>query len=183
MTTPDVTSDVTSDRTSRTSRPHDHAPRDLAQLGLAAVLVLVGAVTLLDASRLDVGFADPVGPRVFPTVIGVGTVVLGVLLAVSALRGGRGEVEGGEDVDLSQGSDWLTVARLVGVLVLTVLTVGWLGWAITGALLFAGAAWSLGSRTLVRDVLVGAVLSVGSWYAFYAGLGIPLSPGLLDGIL
>lgn len=181
MTTPDATSHATS-ATSPATSPDD-ASRDLAQLGLAAVLLVVGVVTLIDARRLAVGFADPVGPRAFPTVIGAGTVLLGVLLAVSALRGERGEVEGGEDVDLSQGSDWLTVGRLVGVLALTVLTIGWLGWAISGALLFAGAAWSLGSRTLVRDVLVGAVLAVGSWYAFYAGLGIPLSPGLLDGIL
>ena len=49
-------------------------------------------------------------------------------------------------------------------------------------IIFAGAAWSLGSRTPLRDVLVGAVLSVGSWYFFYA-LGVPLTPGILDGIL
>ena len=28
-----------------------------------------------------------------------------------------------------------------------------------------------------------AVLAVVSWYAFYVGLGIPLSAGILDGIL
>jgi len=32
-------------------------------------------------------------------------------------------------------------------------------------------------------VIVGCVLSVLSWYAFYVGLGIPLSAGILDGIL
>lgn len=157
--------------------------RDLAQLGLAGFLVLAGAVTLWDASRLEVGFADPVGPQVFPYVVGTGSLVLGLALAVAAWAGSRGEVEGGEDVDLDQAADWTTVARLVGVLALTVLTVGWLGWAITGALLFAGAAWSLGSRTTVRDVVVGLVLSVGSWYAFVVGLGVPLAPGVLDGIL
>ncbi len=157
--------------------------RDLAQVGLAAVLGLIGLVTLWDTSRLEVGFADPVGPRVFPYVIGSVMVVLAVALAISALAGDRGEVEGGEDVDLDVSADWLTVARLVGVLVLTIATVGWLGWAITGAVLFAGSAWALGSRTQVRDALVGLVLAVGSWYAFHVGLGIPLAPGILDGIL
>jgi putative tricarboxylic transport membrane protein len=57
------------------------------------------------------------------------------------------------------------------------------GWAITGALLFAGAAWALGSRTPLRDVLIGAVMSVASWYFFYVALGVPLTPGILDGIL
>jgi hypothetical protein len=52
------------------------------------------------------------------------------------------------------------VGKLVAILVLNILLVNILGWPITGALLFAGCAWSLGSRTLVRDLLVGAVLAV-----------------------
>ena len=79
--------------------------------------------------------------------------------------------------------DWVTVGKLVGILLLNTFLVEVLGWAITGALLFAGCAWALGSRTLLRDVIVGAVLSVGSWYFFYVGLDVPLSPGILDGIL
>lgn len=166
-----------------TTREIVREDRDLAQLGLAGFLVLVGVVTLWDTARLEVGFADPVGPQAFPYVVGTGSLLLGLALGVAALAGSRGEVEGGEDVDLDQSADWRTVGRLVGVLILTVLTVSWLGWALTGAGLFAGAAWSLGSRTLVRDVLVGLALAVGSWYAFVVGLGVPLAPGVLDGIL
>lgn len=163
--------------------PEQAPDRDLAQLGLAAVAVLVGGYTVYDASTLTVGFADPVGPRIFPYVIGAGLVLLGVLLAVAALRGDRPQAEEGEDVDLTAPADWLTVARLVGVIGVTILTVDLLGWAISGALLFIGSTWTLGSRTLIRDVIVGIVLSVASWYAFYSGLGIPLSPGVLDGVL
>lgn len=155
---------------------------DRAQLGLAAALAVVGLYTLIDARGLTVGFADPVGPRVFPYLIGSGMLVLAALLAVATVRGDVPQAEEGEDVDLTLPADWLTVGKLVGVLVLNLLLVNVLGWAITGALLFAGAAWSLGSRTLVRDVLVGAVLSVLSWYGFYA-LGVPLTPGILDGVL
>jgi putative tricarboxylic transport membrane protein len=162
----------------------DEAPRrDLAQLGLAAVTAVVGAYTMYDASTLQVGFADPVGPRVFPYVVGAGLLVSSVLLVVAALRGDRPEAEGGEDVDLDVQADWVTVAKLVGIIGVTIATVGFLGWAISGAILFAGATWALGSRTLIRDVIVGCVLSVASWYAFYVGLGIPLSAGILDGIL
>lgn len=156
---------------------------DRAQLGLAALVGATGLYTLYDATTLEVGFADPVGPKVFPYVIGAVLVLLAVLLVVSTLRGERGEVEGGEDVDLDQSADWVTVAKLVGVIAFTIATVNLLGWAITGGILFAGSAWALGSRTLVRDVIVGFVLAVASWYAFYVGLGIPLSPGILDGIL
>ncbi|GAA5123012.1 tripartite tricarboxylate transporter TctB family protein [Alloalcanivorax gelatiniphagus] len=157
--------------------------RDLAQLGLAALLVVVGGYTLYDATTLRVGFGDPVGPRLFPYVIGAVTVVLGLLLVLATLRGDVPEGEGGEDVDLRQPADWVTVLKLVGVLLFTVLTVSFLGWAVSGALLFVGAAWSLGSRTLVRDVIVGLVLSVASWYFFHEGLGVILPAGILDGVL
>ena len=167
----------------RVAPPDETVGIDRAQYGLAALLAVVGAWTVYDASTLDVGFADPVGPRVFPYVIGTGMIVLGVLLAVATARGSRPEPEAGEDVDLTVSADWLTVAKLLGVLLFTVATMNLLGWAISGALLFAGAAWVLGSRTVIRDLLVGAVLAVGSWYGFYVGLGIPLTPGILDGIL
>jgi putative tricarboxylic transport membrane protein len=157
--------------------------RDLPQLGLAAMLVVVGAYTFYDATTLRVGFGDPVGPRLFPYVVGAVTVVLGLLLVLATLRGDVPQAEGGEDVDLRQRADWVTVLKLVGVLLFTVLTISFLGWAVSGALLFVGSAWALGSRTLVRDVIVGFVLSVLSWYFFHEGLGVILPAGILDGVL
>ena len=157
--------------------------RDLPQLGLAALLAVIGAFTLYDATTLEVGFADPVGPRVFPYVVGAVMLVLAALLVVATLRGDRPEEEGGEDVDLTHPADWGTVLKLVAVMVFTIATINLLGWAINGAILFAGSAWALGSRTPLKDVLIGAVLSVASWYAFYVGLGIPLGAGVLDGVL
>ena len=156
---------------------------DRSQYLLAAALLAVGVYTLIDARGLNVGFGDPVGPRVFPYIIGTGMVVLSALLTVATARGDVAESEPGEDIDLTTPPDWLTVGKLVGILVLNLLLVNLLGWAISGALLFAGAAWALGSRTLLRDLLVGAVLSVASWYFFYVALGVPLTPGILDGIL
>ena len=156
---------------------------DKAQYGLAAALLVVGVYTIIDARGLTVGFGDPIGPRVFPYLIGVGMIVLAALLAVATSRGDVAEAEAGEDIDLTSPADWVTVGKLVGILVLNLLLVNVLGWAVTGAFLFAGCAWALGSRTLVRDLIVGAVLSVGSWYFFYSGLDVPLPPGILDGIL
>lgn len=156
---------------------------DRSQYALAALLVLIGGYTVYDATTLNVGFGDPVGPRAFPYVVGSVLLGLGILLAIATARGDVPEGDEGEDVDLTHPPDWATLAKLVAVLVFTILTIGVLGWAINGAILFAGAAWALGSRTLIRDILIGIVLSVGSWYAFYVGLDIPLSPGILDGVL
>jgi putative tricarboxylic transport membrane protein len=157
---------------------------DRAQYALAAFLAAVGVFVIVDATTLDKGFADqPVQPYAFPYVIGGALVVLAVLLAVATSRGSLPEAEEGEDVDLTPGSDWFTVSKLVAVFAVNIALITWLGWAITGAFLFAGTARVLGSRTPVRDLAIGAVLSIGSWYGFYVGLGLPIPAGILDGVL
>jgi putative tricarboxylic transport membrane protein len=57
------------------------------------------------------------------------------------------------------------------------------GWPISGAILFFGSSYALGSRHYIRNVLISVVMSVSSWYLFYAGLNIKLPAGLLNGIL
>lgn len=177
-----------------TPRPPDPAPADggaargpagvdVGQIVFAGLLAVAGVYLVVDASSLRIGFADPVGPRLFPYVIGGALIVLAAIWIVATLRGDRAEAEGGEDVDLDQRSDFVTVGKLAVVLAANVLLVDVLGWAVTGGLLFAGAAWALGSRTLVRDLLVGVALALASWYFFYVALGVPLTPGILDGIL
>lgn len=159
--------------------------RDLSQFVVVALLVLIGLFAIISTWDIVAGFAkaDPIGPRAIPTFVGVGCLVLAAILSVQILRGDLPEEDGGEDVDLTQRPDWLTVGKLAAIFGANVALVSILGWAITGALLFAGTAWVLGSRTPVRDILIGAVLSVGSFYAFYVGLGVPIPPGILDGIL
>ncbi len=166
-----------------TARPEKRT--DKAQYLVCAVLVAVGAFVIYDALSLEAGFAkvDPVGPKMFPVVIGVVLIALAIVLAIAIPRGSVGEADAGEDVDPDAPSDWRTVGLLVGLFVATILLVQPLGWAITGALLFGVAATILGSRHYVRNIVIGAVLSVGSFYAFYSGLGIPLPAGILDGIL
>ncbi|GLB69396.1 tripartite tricarboxylate transporter TctB family protein [Arthrobacter mangrovi] len=156
-----------------------------AELGLAALLGAVGVIVILDAASLTVPYsqADPVGPKTMPFIIGGLLLVCAVLLAINVLRGGQGEAEGGEDVDLSHPSDWRTVLPLVGAFVLNILLIDTVGWVISGALLFWGSAWALGSRRYVRDAIIAVVLSLGTFYGFYLGLGINLPAGLLQGVL
>ncbi len=158
---------------------------DKAQYLVCAVLVVVGAFLIYDAVSLEPGFAkvDPVGPKQFPIAIGAILIVLAVALAVAIARGSVGEADAGEDVDPTIPGDWRTVGLLVGLFVALILLVNPLGWVIAGGLFFAGAATILGSRHYVRNIVIGAVLALGSFYAFYSGLGIPLPAGILDGIL
>ncbi|MDV6260410.1 tripartite tricarboxylate transporter TctB family protein [Rhodococcoides yunnanense] len=158
---------------------------DRAQLLVCAVLLVVGVFLIVDALSLTAEFAkvDPVGPKLIPIVVGIGMLVCSVLLAVATLRGSRGEQDGGEDIDTSTPADWKTVGLLVGLFVVTIVLVDTLGWVIIGAVLFGGAATILGNRHWIRNLAIGLVLSLLSFYAFYVGLGIPLPAGILDGIL
>ncbi|WP_205707273.1 tripartite tricarboxylate transporter TctB family protein [Kineococcus vitellinus] len=160
-------------------------PRDLSQLGVCAFLVLLGALVVADAATLSQGLVDDgvVGPRPVPYVVGAGLVVTALVLAVDVLRGGRGEAEDGEDVDLSAGSDFKRIGLLVLVFAANVLLVERLGWVVSGALFFGGVAKLLGGRSLLRAVAVGAVLSLLTFYFFWVVLGIQLPPGVLDGVL
>ncbi|BBX69696.1 tripartite tricarboxylate transporter TctB family protein [Mycolicibacterium psychrotolerans] len=171
--------------TRETQGPRAAVRPDYAQYVVCAVMVIVGAFLIYDGVSMPGGYAevDPVGPRLFPIAIGVGLLVMAVVLAVAIPRGLRGEADAGEDIDPDMPSDWRTVGLLVGLFVLLIVLVEPLGWAIAGALFFAGCATVLGSRHYVRNIAIGAVLALGTFYAFYSGLGIPLPAGILDGIL
>jgi putative tricarboxylic transport membrane protein len=158
---------------------------DYAQYIVVAVLAIVGGFLVYSGLTLDEGFAkvDPVGPKFFPLVIGVAALLLAVILAVAIPRGSKGEADAGEDIDPEAPGDWRTVGLLVALFVAMILLVNPVGWVITSALFFAGAATILGAKHYVRNIVIGVVLALASFYAFYSGLGIPLPAGILDGIL
>ena len=110
-------------------------------------------------------------------------IVLAVLLAVATARGDVPQAEEGEDVDLTTPPDWVTVGKLVGVLVLNLLLVN---------------IARLGDhrRAALRRLRLGARQPhPGARRASSArscrspagtsstALGVPLAPGILDGIL
>ena len=156
-----------------------------SEVGVALFLLALGVLVLVDAAgiRETAGQTGPVGPKVVPIILGAALVVLSVFLAVDVLRGGRGEQEMGEDVDLSHGTDWHTVLLLCGAFLANVVLIERVGWPVSGAILFFGSSYALGSRHLIRDPLIAFALSIGTWYLFALGLGINLPVGVLKGIL
>ncbi|MEQ4608796.1 tripartite tricarboxylate transporter TctB family protein [Streptomyces cavourensis] len=159
--------------------------RDHSELGVCVLLLAIGALVLTDALTMSVDIAQrgPIGPRTVPFVVGSALLLVAVLLAVDVLRGGRGEAEGGEDVDLDEPADWRTVLLLSGVFLATAVLIGPLGFPIAGALLFWGSAYALGSRHYDRDPLIAAVLSLATYFLFDNLLGVPLPGGPLMGVI
>ncbi|MCB5293218.1 tripartite tricarboxylate transporter TctB family protein [Arthrobacter sp. SO3] len=156
-----------------------------SELGVALLLGAAGLVVFLDANGLATPYSrsDPVGPKTVPFIVAGLLVICAVLLALNVLRGGSGEAEGWEDVDLAHPVDWKTVLPLVGAFVANILLIDWAGWVISGTVLFWGSVWALGGRHYVRDGLISLALSILTFYGFFLGLGIALPAGLLEGIL
>ncbi|MCC5698078.1 tripartite tricarboxylate transporter TctB family protein, partial [Klebsiella pneumoniae] len=91
--------------------------------------------------------------------------------------------ETGEDVDLSEPSDWRTILLLSAAFLVNAALVNVVGFPLSGMILFWGCAYALGSRNAVRDPLIAAVLSVLTYVVFNNLLGVPLPGGPLMGVL
>lgn len=156
-----------------------------AELGVAAMLFTLGGVALFDASTLSTNAATrgPLNSATVPTVVGALLIVLGIALAVDVMRGGRGEMDGGEDIDLDQPTAWLPFIAIAGVFLGNAVLLETLGWPISGTLLFWGAVTALGSRHWIRDLLISVAIAVGSYVLFVYALDVNLPAGVLAGVI
>ncbi len=175
-----VTRETTARPTSPPGRDVDHA-----ELGLSVLLLAVGGYVLYDASRLGTTLVQtgPIGPKAVPYAVGGMLLLTAALLTVDVLRGGHGEAEAGEDIDLEHGVDWLRLALLVLVFVGSSLAIPYAGFPVAGALLFWGSAVVLGSRRRLWDPVIAAAVAFGSHLVFTYSLGIPLPAGILAGVM
>lgn len=148
----------------------------------AGLVVALGVFTLVDATTITAGGqAGAVGPRAFPYAVGALLVVTGVAAIVATLRGRLGEPEGGEDVDTSVPTDWVTVAKLVAVLVAHLALIDLVGWPVAAVVLFFGAAWTLGA-VWWKALSVAVVLALVAQVVFASGLGLSLPAGVFEGV-
>ncbi|MFC7531945.1 tripartite tricarboxylate transporter TctB family protein [Actinoplanes sp. GCM10030250] len=158
---------------------------DRAQYGMCAFLAVLGLLVIADA--LGTGQAtssnDPIGPRPVPILLGALLLIVAAVYAADVARGGRGEPEGGEDVDPTSPIDWRTVLLVSAAFAVNALLIEPLGWVISGSLLFWSAAFALGARRHLLTAAVAVALALITFYGFAIGLGVSLPAGVLQGIL
>ncbi|CCH31607.1 tripartite tricarboxylate transporter TctB family protein [Actinosynnema sp. NPDC047251] len=146
------------------------------------LVTALGVFTLVDATTIAArGAAGGLGPRAFPYAVGALLVVTGVAAVVATARGRLGEAEEAEDVDSGVRTDWVTVAKLVAILVAHLALIDLVGWPVAAAALFGGAAWTLGA-VWWKALAVGVALALVVQVVFASGLGLSLPAGIFEGV-
>lgn len=150
----------------------------LGELIFAGLLLVLGIVALVGSFGIRVPGTAQVGPTVFPILVSVLLLVSSTALIIGVLRGRLGHAEESEDLDATAKTDWLTLAKLVGLVVAHLVLVPLIGWAPAAAVLFGGAAWSLGAKKWWVAFLVGIAVGLVIQIVFgeLLGLSLPLGP-------
>lgn len=145
--------------------------RARTDLGVAVVVILVGAVFALEAWRIDPRSDEAVGPRFVPLFLALSMVVLGGGIGAGALRRSGRPAEPGFGFG---DSDLARVAAVVGAGVAYVAAFWAIGYFGATILAMALALWVFGVRS--TPVLVLLPIAAGIAYQFvFMGL-----MGLLD---
>ncbi|GLY49568.1 tripartite tricarboxylate transporter TctB family protein [Lentzea sp. NBRC 102530] len=153
----------------------------LEEYAFGGLVAAIGVFTLVDATTIAARDDNVVGPRAFPYAVGVLLVVTGIVAIIATARGKLGEAEEGEDVDENVRTDWITVGKLVAVLIAHLVLIDLVGWPVAAALLFFGAAWTLGA-TWWRALPIAIVLALVVQVVFAYGLGLSLPAGIFEGV-
>ncbi len=137
-------------------------------LGLAAIAaVIIWQTSLMRVPPIQA----KVGPTVFPYVIAAGLILLSIGTAASAFRG---QFPAREKVNYGP------IGWIVGGLVAQLLLIGWAGFSVGTAVLFALVAKGFGRGPLWLTLPIGFVLAFAIWFIFSRGLQLSLPAGPLE---
>jgi putative tricarboxylic transport membrane protein len=131
----------------------------------AAAVVALGVAALIGASSLGIGGASQPGPGLWPLVVSVLLVVLGVALLLGARRSSDAE-------KFSRGS-WLVLAGLASM-VGFVAVIEVIGFEIPAALLSFVWLRFLGREGWRMSIITSLVVVAGFYLVFVAALGVPI---------
>jgi putative tricarboxylic transport membrane protein len=151
-----------------------------------AIAVIAVAITILWLAK---DFRAPrsvrVSPRVFPQLIGIGMLLVGVWYVVDVIRNPNtlSAGEDSEDVDITADANWTTLL-LVGLgLTAFALLVQPTGFAVAAATMFAICSTAMGAKNILVNLGIGLVLGLAVFLVFDTWLGVRLPEGWLGFIL
>jgi len=136
------------------------------------VILILGGVYLFEGIRIPpAAIGDPLGPRIFPTILGFLMAACGAYLVV------RPEFRGAQPVLVRR--SLLQVLILFTLLLLYAISLPWLGYLLATFLFMGSVALIMGERSFSKGLAISAAFSSGIFFLFTRVLTIPLPLGLL----
>jgi putative tricarboxylic transport membrane protein len=152
------------------------------QVAVALGTAALGAVFFIGSFWLPgAGGYAHVGPAWMPRVVGFGLIVLGALLLREALTGGFRHFE--EDAERALKSNWRAFAWVSGGVIAYGVLIGFAGFILASAVLFAVVARGFGSARWLSNAGIGLIVAATLFALFNYGLSFPLPKGFLAPLL
>jgi len=151
--------------------------RKSAELAVAALFFVLGAIVITDSARLGIGWQEVHGPRpgYFPFYIGLILSVCGAAIFVQSLRA--------RATDEQVFVDSVQLKRVLSVLLPSALYVGvimLLGLYVASALFIALFMIVLGKYSVLKSVVIGVAVNILFFAMFEIWFKVPLYKGALD---
>lgn len=138
---------------------------------LGAFVLAMGLFVALETYQLaPTATAAVVGPRLFPFIVAIGLISVGVALLKEAISGHVAH-EGGFELD------WRAVAFVSGGLLLQIFLLERIGWILATSLMFVLATLAFRERRVIVSILIGLALTGATFVVFDYGLGLGLPTG------
>lgn len=150
------------------------------ELVFTSFLFLAGLVVLWDANQLpELAFADFVGTRTFPSIIGWLLVVLSAIQLFSVIRGNLGEPEGVEGGQLANKLRLKPFLLMISGLLVFAFGLPFIGFPIAATILFTLVVYALNPAKTKWFVAlpIAAATAAAIYFGFTLGLQIDLPWG------
>jgi putative tricarboxylic transport membrane protein len=147
-------------------------------LGIALGVVILGLIAAWQTTLIQTSAYAQVGPRAFAWATSAMLVFMGLLLVKDAVTGGWSH-----ETDEFGEVDWQGGLWMVGGLVINVALIETIGFILASSLLFIFTARAFGSRSLVRDTLIGLALTVVAYVGFDRVLGYKIGTGWIESLI
>jgi putative tricarboxylic transport membrane protein len=168
--------DDSNNKTTYQSATQRHPGQIILSLGVFAlgVALAVGTSQFPEST----GYAK-VGPRLMPTIVAGGLIVLSLLLLKEAFFGGFKGVDEAEAAATTTATDWRAFLWITAGIILDGILIVPAGFVIAGTLLFVLSARGFESRAWIRNAIIGFVIAALTYAFFNYGLGLGLPKGIL----
>jgi putative tricarboxylic transport membrane protein len=144
-----------------------------------ATLVLAAVYFYATSQIPSLEIGDPLGPKAFPRLLGIGLLITAGILFFEIVRAGKTPADVDPDAPPAEPTHW---PLLIGVVVWTsiyfaVFTT--LGFVVSTSLYLLGMTFWFHRGHWKMNALTSVLFSIGSYYMFSRLLGVSLAQGLL----